>query len=110
MHLLGFVRARDGEIGNVPVLSVEPENEIHTTNVALRLAFIVTKELFQARRENVFRRCIRGRAGLGCYVTPIDFVEAVLRVLDARGGRKRKDAQKGGCRKRATYSTHDPGS
>src|SRR5215472_12492343 len=80
-----LIPAGDGEIGNLPVLTIDPEIEIQTANFALRLSPILTKEFSQTGGVNVVGRCIRGGIGrLGCDQAPVNVADEVLRVDDPR--------------------------
>ena len=71
--------------GDLPVLSVEPENEIQTADFALRFSLVITKEFSQVGRVNVVRRRVRGTDRFG-REAPVDFGDEGLRVVDAGGG------------------------
>jgi hypothetical protein len=78
-------RTRDGEAGDLPVLSIEPEDEIETADFALGFALVITQEFFEAGRVYVTGRRVRGTGGWG-HEAPVDAGDENLRVVDAGGG------------------------
>lgn len=57
--VLRLIRAGDGEVGNCPVLGIDPENEIQAANFALRLALVIKQEFSQTGSVNVVGRHVR---------------------------------------------------
>src|SRR5258708_6746992 len=88
---LPLIHTGDLEMGNCPVLSIDPENEVQTSNFALRLSLIVAQEFFQTGSINVVWRRIRRMGRLGRYKAPVTFGNEGLRVFDPGRSRKQED-------------------
>src|SRR5271154_61770 len=86
--VLTRIRAGDREMGNCPVLGIDPEHEIQTADFALRLSLIIAQEFFQTRGINAVWRRIRRMGRLLRYKTPVDFCDEALRVVDPGSRRK----------------------
>ena len=76
----------DGEICNRPVLAVDPETKIHTTDFTPRSLLVIAKEPPQPGAVDVVRRCIDGVTRLGRDKLPVDRSDEVRRVVDPGGG------------------------
>jgi len=85
---LTLIRTGDGEMGNCPVLAIDPEHEIQTANFALRLSLIIAQEFLQAGGVNAVWRRIQRMGRLFRYKTPVDFGDEGLRVVDPGSRRK----------------------
>src|SRR5258708_5273462 len=85
---LTIIHTGDGEMGNGPVLTINPEIEIQAANFALRLSLVIAQEFFQTGGINAVRRRIRRMGRLGRYNTPVDFGDEGLRVVDPASRRK----------------------
>ena len=86
--ILPLIRISDGQMGNCPVLSIDPENEIQTANFALGLSPVIAQEFFQTGGINVVWRRVRRMGRLDRDKAPVDLGNEGLRVVDS--GRRRE--------------------